>query len=140
MVLPNLAVRKLALNVLSVATMIGIFHTARLRCRRLSRLLMHCVGEPAHDFFSEEINLNRLIVEENIVPHRDPFLPDRKLYSDPLAAMRDIKDRFDRHRRQPAGRSDARDWRVQGPADHFSRAPSLHDQNTLVLALVMLHT
>jgi hypothetical protein len=35
MVLPNLAVRKLALDVLGVATMIGIFHAAGLRCRRL---------------------------------------------------------------------------------------------------------
>jgi len=34
-VIPNLAVRKMALGVLSVTTMIGIFHTARLGRRRL---------------------------------------------------------------------------------------------------------
>jgi hypothetical protein len=64
---------------------------------------MHCIREPAHDLFREEIILNWLVVEENIVPHCDPFLPGRKLYSDPLAAMRDIKDRFDRHRHQLVG-------------------------------------
>ena len=93
----KLAVRKLALDVLSGATMISIFHAAGLYCRRPDLPFTHCVGKPAHDFFGEEVNLNRLIIQKNIIPHRDPFLPDRKLYADPLAAMRDLKDRFDHH-------------------------------------------
>jgi hypothetical protein len=97
MVLANLALRKLALDIVSVATMIRIFHAAGLYCRRPALLFMHCVGEPAHDFFGEEVDLNRPIIEKNIIPHRDPLLPDRKLYSDTLVAMRDLKDRFDRH-------------------------------------------
>jgi hypothetical protein len=97
MFLANLALRKLALDILSVATMIRIFHAAGPCCRRPDLLFMHCVGEPAHDFFGEEVNLNRLIIEKNIIPHRDPLLPDRELNSDPLAAMRDLKDRFHRH-------------------------------------------
>ena len=98
-VLPNLASRKLAFEVLGVATMVGIFHAAG-RCRRwFSRLLMHCVAKPAHDFFGEEIDLDWVIVENNIIPHTEAFLRDRKIHSDPLAAVQDIKDRFDRHLR-----------------------------------------
>jgi len=73
---------------------------------------MHCVGEPAHDFFCEKINLDRLIIEKNIIPHRDPFLADSKLHSDLLAAMGDVEDRFHRHCHHPVGRLNARAWRV----------------------------
>jgi hypothetical protein len=73
--------------------MVGIFHAAG-RCRRwFSCLLMHCVG------FGEEIDLDWHIVENNIIPHTESFLRDRKIHSDPLAAVQDIKDPFDRHLR-----------------------------------------
>jgi hypothetical protein len=60
---------------------------------------MHGVGKPAHDFFGEEIDLDWVIVENNIIPHTEAFLRNRKIHSDPLAAVQDIKDRFDRHLR-----------------------------------------
>jgi hypothetical protein len=79
--------------------MVGIFHAAG-RCRRwFSGFLMHGVGKPAHDFFGEDIDLDWVIVENNIIPHTESFLRDRKIHSDPLAAVQDIKDRFDRHLR-----------------------------------------
>ncbi len=90
--------------------MIGIFHAAGPHCRRFEGFLVQCVGEPAHDLFSEEIKLYRPVFKKDIIPHGDPFLSGRKLYSDPLAAMGDIKDRFDRHRGNLVGRSEARDY------------------------------
>lgn len=84
---------------------------------------MQRVGEPAHDLFSEEIKLYRPVFEKDIIPHGDPFLSGRKLYSDPLAAMGDIKDRFDRHRGNLVGRSEARDYQVREPAYQLAHAP-----------------
>jgi hypothetical protein len=43
--------------------------------------------------------LDWVIVENTIIPHTESFLRDRKIHSDPLAAVQDIKDRFDRHLR-----------------------------------------
>jgi hypothetical protein len=99
--------------------MIGIFHTAGLGRRRFDRIFVHCVSKPAHDFFSEEVNLDPFVIEENIVPHRDPLLADRKVHSNPFAAIRDIKDRFDRHPRHPVAKSDGRCWQVQKASQSF---------------------
>lgn len=99
---------------------------------------MHRIGEPAHDLFGEEINLNRRLVEQNIIPHRDAFLPTRKLHPDASAAVRHIKDRFDRHRRHPVGGSDACDRQVRGPADDLDPSAGPSRQNALELAVIML--
>ena len=77
--------------------MIRILHAAGLYGRWLHLLFLHCVGKPAHHFFGEEVSVDRLVIEKNVIPHGDALLPDSKLYSDPLAAMRKLKDRFDRH-------------------------------------------
>jgi hypothetical protein len=52
--LPNLALRKLAFDIFSVATTIDVLHAARLFCRWLRWLLMQCTGKPAHEFFGED--------------------------------------------------------------------------------------
>ena len=63
---------------------------------------MHCIAEPAYDFFGEETGFDPLVVDNNVIPLVDPGLSKRKLYSDTPATILDINDWFDRHRRQSA--------------------------------------
>ena len=98
--------RKLAINILSVATTIGIFHAAPRGCLR--SFLMDCIGEPAHDFFGEDSAQDRLTVDNDVVPYRDPFLLMRKVYPYTFAMMLDFSDRFATHRHHPVARTPCR--------------------------------
>jgi hypothetical protein len=62
---------------------------------------MHCIDKPAHDFFGEDSTQDRLAVDNDVVPYRDPFLLRRKVYPYTFSAMLDFSDRFATHRHHP---------------------------------------
>jgi hypothetical protein len=97
----NLAAWKSAVSILSTPATVSVLHAAWICGRRFRLLVMEGVGEPTHDFFCKQADLFRPVVNEDVIPHSDPSLVDRELYSEPPAAMLDINDGFCRHDAYP---------------------------------------
>jgi hypothetical protein len=96
-----LALRKLAIGILSVATTVRIFHAARPRRRWPRSVVIECLGQPTHDFLGKDIKQDRLVVDDDVVPQGAPFLLSGKVDPDALAPMADVNDWFGTHCRHP---------------------------------------